>query len=153
MNIKLLKLAIGISVLSVGLTACGSAKTNEKTNEPKKVEEKKTEDKKEEKKTEEKNGEKKGAYKDGEYVSDVVDTEHGPLQIKVIVQEGVIANIEALSIPDKDEPAKRVNGAAVPEYIKLALEKQDDNVDKVSGATYTHGTFNKALKSALDKAR
>lgn len=94
-----------------------------------------------------------GKFKDGEFTSDVIPTDHGDLQIKVIIKEGKIANIEALKIPDADDSAKRVNGAAVPEYIKLALAKQDYEVDKVSGATFTHVTFNKALKSALDKAK
>lgn len=151
MQKKSLRTLLLMSIFAVGLTACGSSDKNMDKSGEKKTEMKTEETKKEEKKDDKM--EKKGAFKDGEYTSDLVKTEHGDLQIKVIIKEGVIANIEALKIPDADDSAKRVNGAAVPEYIKLALEKQNYDVDKVSGATYTHETFNKALKSALDQAK
>ena len=143
---------LGAFLLSAGvLSACSSSSDTKKTETT--VTEKPTENKSSESNSTQGTTEEKGAYKDGEYTSEAVDTGHGPLQIMVTIKDGKIANIEALSIPDKDDSAKRVNSKAVPEYIKKALQSQSDEVDKVSGASETHENFNKVLKSALDKAK
>ena len=140
---------LALSMVATGLSGCFGGKEDE-ADKPSRDAQKsavpaETQQKSDNKKPDEK-------YKDGQYQSDVIETKHGNLQLELTIKDGRIDEIKALSIPDADETGKRVNSKAVPEYIKEALAAQDDDIDVVSGATYTHKTFKKALDNALDKA-
>jgi uncharacterized protein with FMN-binding domain len=84
--------------------------------------------------------------------SDVVDTQYGPVQLKVTISGGKITDITALQLPSNDPKSAQIGSYAEPLLRQSALSKQSANVDVVSGATYTSDGYRTALQSALDKA-
>lgn len=84
--------------------------------------------------------------------SDAIDTQYGPIQLKVTVANGKIKSIEALEAPSNDPKSQSINAYAVPQLTQSALSRQDGTVDAVSGATFTSHGYASALQSALDKA-
>lgn len=83
---------------------------------------------------------------------DAVDTQYGPVQLKVTVSGGKITSIEAVQLPQGDPKSSSISSYAAPLLQESALSRQDGQVDAVSGATYTSDGYATALQSALDKA-
>jgi uncharacterized protein with FMN-binding domain len=81
-----------------------------------------------------------------------ISTQYGPIQLKVTISGGKIANIEAVQVPSNDPKSSQINSYAVPQLTQSALSKQNGQVDAVSGATYTSAGYQTALQSALDQA-
>ncbi|MCX6799638.1 MAG: FMN-binding protein [Candidatus Falkowbacteria bacterium] len=92
-------------------------------------------------------------YKDGEYVGDSVDAYYGNIQVKVIIKDGSITDVQFLSYPNDKPNSIRVNTHAMPILMHEALGIQNENVDAVSGASYTSEAFKKSLRSSLDQAK
>lgn len=94
---------------------------------------------------------KTDVYADGKYVSDYED-EHGLLTLEVLIENGIIKNIKAINIPDKNQTTKNIVKKAIPHYIRSVLEKQNENIDELSYATESYKAFRKAFGGALNKA-
>ena len=84
---------------------------------------------------------------------DAVSTRYGPVQVKVTISGGKIADVQAVQLPSSDPKSSEISSFAVPQLRQSALTKQSANVDAVSGATYTSDGYRTALQSALDKAQ
>ncbi|ELP61825.1 FMN-binding protein [Streptomyces turgidiscabies] len=92
------------------------------------------------------------AAKDGTFTGDTVQTQYGPVQVRVTVSGGKITKAEALQQP-KGGQSDQISGNAIPKLNKEAVTAGlDGTVDAISGASYTSAGYGKSLQSALDKA-
>lgn len=95
---------------------------------------------------------KLGPYNDGQYVGSVADAYYGNVQVKAIIQNGQIADVQFLQYPNDRDTSRFINGQAMPMLTQEAIQTQNANVNIVSGATDTSGAFRESLAVALAKA-
>lgn len=93
-----------------------------------------------------------GAYKDGEYTGPVVDAFYGNIQVKAIVQNGKLSDIQFLQYPNDRETSRTINEQMMPIIREEAISAQSADVDIVSGATDSAEAFRKSLGEALKEA-
>jgi uncharacterized protein with FMN-binding domain len=94
-----------------------------------------------------------GLYKDGTYTGPEVDAFYGLVQVKTVIQNRKIVDVQFLEYPSDRRTSVRINSIAVPDLQQEALQAQSANVDIISGATLTSQGFIMSLQAALDKAR
>jgi len=92
-------------------------------------------------------------YKDGEYAGPVTDAYYGLVQVKAVIQQGKIADVQFLQYPNDRGTSIRINNIAMPYLITEAIQAQSAQVDIISGATLTSEAFAESLQSALDTAK
>lgn len=92
------------------------------------------------------------SYKDGQYTGDVADAYYGNVQVKVVVSNGKISDVQFLDYPHDRLTSQAINSQAMPYLKSEAIAAQSANVDIVSGATQTSEAFRQSLQSALTKA-
>ncbi|MDX3644206.1 FMN-binding protein [Streptomyces sp. MB09-02B] len=80
-----------------------------------------------------------------------IQTDYGPVQVRVTVTDGKITNAEALQQPSGGR-STQISGTAIPELNQNAVSAGSADIDAVSGATYTSGGYKQSLQSALDQA-
>ncbi|MFE3140365.1 FMN-binding protein [Streptomyces scopuliridis] len=85
-------------------------------------------------------------------VGDAVDTQYGPVQVRITVAGGKITKSEAVQAPGADARSQSVTADAVPQLDQAAVTAQNARIDAVSGASYTSRGYRDSLQSALDKA-
>lgn len=95
----------------------------------------------------------RGQYKDGSYTGDSVDAYYGNVQVKAIITNGKITDVQFLDYPHDRNTSIRINSQAMPYLTTEAIQAQNANVDTISGATATSGGFRASLQSALNKAK
>ncbi|MEU2288317.1 FMN-binding protein [Streptomyces sp. NPDC013178] len=88
----------------------------------------------------------------GTVTGDVVQTQYGPVQVRLTMADGKITQAEAAQQP-KGGQSDQINANAVPKLNQAAVAAQSADIDAVSGATYTSAGYKKSLQSALDKAK
>ena len=81
----------------------------------------------------------------------VVDTQFGPVQVRIDVAAGRVADIVALQLPT-GRHSGQISSFAAPVLRQEALQAQSARIDTVSGATYTSDAYAQSLQAALDKA-
>jgi uncharacterized protein with FMN-binding domain len=81
----------------------------------------------------------------------VVDTQFGPVQVRIDVAAGRIADVVALELPT-GRHSGQISTYAAPILRQEALQAQSARIDTVSGATYTSDAYAQSLQAALDKA-
>lgn len=92
-------------------------------------------------------------YKDGEYIGPVTDAFFGPFQVKAVIKNGILFDIEFLQYPNDRPTSTSINTNAIPFWKQEAIAAQSADVDIVSGATQSSEAFQKSLAAALAKAR
>jgi uncharacterized protein with FMN-binding domain len=80
-----------------------------------------------------------------------VSTRFGPVQVRITVRDGKVAEITALQLPSGGRSG-RISSVAEPILHDEALAAQSAQIDTVSGATYTSGAYEQSLQAALDQA-
>ncbi len=80
----------------------------------------------------------------------VVDTQYGPVQVKVVETSGRISNVVAVQLPEGSPYDQQVDQIAVPQLRQEAISANSAKLDVVSGATYTSQGYAESLQSALD---
>ncbi|WP_338899247.1 FMN-binding protein [Streptomyces sp. TG1A-60] len=80
-----------------------------------------------------------------------VQTDYGPVQVRITVNGGRITDAEALQSPSGGR-STQISGNAIPQLNKNAVAAGSADIDAVSGATYTSGGYRQSLQSALDQA-
>ncbi|MEV6420255.1 FMN-binding protein [Streptomyces sp. NPDC051662] len=85
-------------------------------------------------------------------VGDAVDTQYGPVQVRITVAGGRVTRSEAVQAPGADARSRSVTADAVPRLDRAAVTAQNARIDTVSGASYTSQGYRDSLQSALDKA-
>ncbi|WP_260614446.1 FMN-binding protein [Streptomyces sp. WAC02707] len=87
----------------------------------------------------------------GTFTGDAVDTQYGPVQVRLTVSGGRITGAEAVQAPEGGR-STQVTADAVPKLNQAAVIAGGADIDAVSGATYTSAGYKQSLQSALDKA-
>lgn len=85
-------------------------------------------------------------------VGDRVDTQYGPVQVRITLDGSTITSAEAVQAPGADARSQSVTADAVPRLNQAAVTAQNARIDAVSGASYTSRGYRDSLQSALDKA-
>lgn len=94
-----------------------------------------------------------GQYRDGQYTGSEVDVFYGYVQVKAVVQNGKIADVQFLEFPQDRRTSQRINAVAVPYLQQEAVQAQTANVDVITGATLTSEGFIQSLRDALATAQ
>lgn len=82
---------------------------------------------------------------------DAVQTQYGPVQVRITVSGGKITKAEAVQQPTGGQ-SDQISGNAVPKLNQAAVAAGSADIDAVSGATYTSTGYKESLQSALDQA-
>ncbi|MEU6102653.1 FMN-binding protein [Streptomyces flaveolus] len=80
-----------------------------------------------------------------------VQTQYGPVQVRVTVSGGRITAAEAVQAP-RGGRSDQITADAVPKLNQAALTAGNADIDAISGATYTSAGYRQSLQSALDRA-
>jgi uncharacterized protein with FMN-binding domain len=96
---------------------------------------------------------KNGLYNDGEYVGSSVDDYYGSIQVKAIISNNKLTDIQFLNYPHNTSNSIRVNSRALPILKQEAIVAQSATIDAVSGASATSPAFIESLTSALNQAK
>lgn len=92
-------------------------------------------------------------YKDGSYTGDVEDAHWGNIQVKAIIHNGKITDVQFLQFPNERNRSVVINNYADPILTNEAIQAQNANVDIVSGATDSSEAFIQSLTTALSQAK
>ena len=82
-----------------------------------------------------------------------IDTQYGPVQLRVTFVGSRIVRIAPLQLPTGQSRDQEINSYAVPILNQEALRAQSARIDTVSGASYTSDGYAQSLQSAIDQAR
>jgi uncharacterized protein with FMN-binding domain len=82
---------------------------------------------------------------------DVVSTQFGDIQVRLMESGGKIVDIQALQLPSDRRRSREISQFSAPILHDEALQAQSAQIDTVSGATYTSDAYRRSLQSALDR--
>lgn len=94
-----------------------------------------------------------GAYRDGAYVGIRADAYYGNVQVKAVIQNGQLADVQFLDHPQDRNQSIMINNYAMPRLTYEAIQAQSAKVNAISGATLTSRAFVQSLTSALALAK
>ena len=92
-------------------------------------------------------------YKDGEFTGDPVEILWGTVQVKAVIQNGRIADVQFLQMPFDRVRSVEITDLAKPALKSEAIQAQSAQVDLITSATMTSMGFRETLASALAKAK
>jgi len=87
----------------------------------------------------------------GTFTGKVISTPYGPVQIALVVQNGKITDVQELQLPSDRRLSQQINAQAGPMLRDEVISAQSDNINGVSGASYTSYGFYLSLQSALQQ--
>ncbi len=94
-----------------------------------------------------------GQYKDGYYVGSTVNAYYGSVEVAVTIKGGKISNVKFLQYPNTHSTSVYINQQAMPYLKQETIQAQNpNNVQIISGATFTSQAYLQSLQSALNKA-
>jgi uncharacterized protein with FMN-binding domain len=93
-----------------------------------------------------------GKYKNGEYTGPVTDAIYGPMQVKILVQDGKLSDVEFLQYPNDKPETLKISNDVMPVLKEEAIKAQTAEVDNITGATQTVDGFKQSLAAALAQA-
>ncbi|HEY5528179.1 MAG TPA: FMN-binding protein [Thermoleophilia bacterium] len=94
-----------------------------------------------------------GGYNNGSYTGSQADALYGTVQVKAVIQNGRLTDVQFLSQPTDRRRSQSINSQATPILKQEAIQAQSANVQAVSGATLTSEAFVQSLQSALSQAK
>ena len=80
---------------------------------------------------------------------DIINTRYGPVQIQLVVTDGVIAKVNPLQMPSGRNG--QYTTMALPILIQETLQSQGAQISSVGGASYTSEGYKISLQSALGR--
>lgn len=83
---------------------------------------------------------------------DVVGTQFGDVQVRLVESGGTITDVQALQLPFDRRRSAEISQYAEPILRSEVLQAQSAQIDTVSGATYTSDAYDRSLQSAIDRA-
>ncbi|CUW27273.1 MULTISPECIES: FMN-binding protein [Streptomyces] len=92
-----------------------------------------------------------GAAQARTVTGEAVQTQYGPVQVRITVGAGKITKAEAVQAPTGGLSGQKTQ-LAVPRLNQAAVAAGTADIDAVSGATYTSSGYRQSLQSALDRA-
>jgi uncharacterized protein with FMN-binding domain len=94
-----------------------------------------------------------GQYRNGQYTGSVADAFYGNVQVKAIITNGKISDVQFLQYPNDRRTSQMINAQTMPYLTQEAIQAQSAQVDGVTGATQTSRAFIESLTSALNQAK
>ena len=91
-------------------------------------------------------------YADGEFVGNSVETEWREVQVKALIHNGAITDVQFLQYPSHRRRSELISSWALPILRSEAIRAQSAQVDVVSQASITAEGFQQSLASALGRA-
>lgn len=91
-------------------------------------------------------------FADGSFTSRPVRTNYGDVQVRIVMQSGLIEEVQIVEFPDRTPTSARMSIDVLPVLTGQTVAKQDWDVDVVSGATQTSIAFQRAMVYALRAA-
>jgi uncharacterized protein with FMN-binding domain len=85
----------------------------------------------------------------GTFTGEAFDTPYGTVQIALVVQNGKIVDVQELQLPNDRRLSQQISAQAGPMLRTEVLRAQSDQINGVSGASYTSYGFYESLQSAL----
>jgi uncharacterized protein with FMN-binding domain len=82
----------------------------------------------------------------------VAQTQWGPVQVQVTVEDGKVTDVSVPQYPDGNPRDQQINAYALPILVQETLDAQSADIDMVSGATVTSDGYRRSLQAALDEA-
>jgi uncharacterized protein with FMN-binding domain len=82
---------------------------------------------------------------------DVISTQFGDIQVRLVETGGQIVDVQALQLPSDRRRSREISQYSEPVLHDEALQAQSAKIDSVSGATYTSEAYRESLQSALDR--
>ena len=76
-------------------------------------------------------------YRDGSYTGSVADAQWGVVQVKAVIKNGKITDVQFLQYPNDRNRSIYINSYADPQLSSEAIQAQSANVDIVTGAMYS----------------
>ena len=83
---------------------------------------------------------------------DVVATQFGDVQVRVIESSGKITDVQAIQLPFDRRRSQEISQYVEPYLRSEALQAQSAQIDTISGATYTSEAYSASLQSAIVRA-
>ena len=80
-----------------------------------------------------------------------VSSRYGPVQVSLVVQDGKVVSATASGYRTDGRDGE-INSWAIPQLQQETVSAQSDQIDTVSGATFTSEAYIGSLQSALDQA-
>jgi uncharacterized protein with FMN-binding domain len=94
-----------------------------------------------------------GKFKNGNYTGSVQDAFYGNIQVQAVISSGKISNVNFLQYPNDNRTSQYINSVADPMLAQEAIQKQNANVDIISGASASSQAFQASLADALSQAK
>jgi uncharacterized protein with FMN-binding domain len=82
----------------------------------------------------------------------VAQTRYGDVEVRVVIANGKITDVVAVTLPSDRSRSARISQQAEPILRQEALQAQSAHIDIVSGATFTTEGYAQSLQGALDLA-
>lgn len=90
--------------------------------------------------------------KDGTFDGPVVDTRYGPMQVEIVIKNGVIESAKTLQQPGSDGESVQINAQVIPILVKATTDYQSVQFGNVSRATISTNAYKQSAQGALDLA-
>jgi uncharacterized protein with FMN-binding domain len=88
----------------------------------------------------------------GTFLGDSIDVSYGIMQVKIVIQNDQIIDVQAVQYPQSNPTSAKLNQLALVTLRQETLAAQSASISGVSGASYTSYGFYKSLVSALNKS-
>src|SRR4051812_43046185 len=88
----------------------------------------------------------------GTFTGALVDTRYGPVQVRVIVSDQKVVDVQAMTLPRDRARSAAISQYSGPILRSEAIQAQSARIDVVSGATYTSVAYARSLDAALKQA-
>jgi uncharacterized protein with FMN-binding domain len=83
----------------------------------------------------------------------VISTQFGDVQVRVILGNGRITDVQPLQMPFDRQHSQEITQAVTPLLHDEVLRAQSAQIDLISGATYTSDAYQQSLQGAIDQSR
>ena len=82
-----------------------------------------------------------------------VQNQYESFRVKVTIAGSKVTKVDVVDFKGDAAQTKQITSAAFPKLETAALAANSAEIDTVSGATYTSGSYKESLQSALDAAK
>lgn len=88
----------------------------------------------------------------GTYAGPAISTRYGTMQVQLVVETGVVTDVQTLQDGLTDSKSQRINARAIPALVGEVVDAQTWDVSYVSGASYTSEGILGSVEGALADA-
>ena len=93
--------------------------------------------------------------KNGQFTGQDISTQYGDVQVQITVTGGQITDVQAPLLPSDRARSVEISQNAGPQLhdeVLQSVSTHSNQIDAVSGATYTSDGYVQSLQSAIDQA-